>query len=188
MRLKEVKAWFILRELFFLLLFLGILYAISFANRDVENAHRMVNYLRKQFLKIDYHYQYEYSLPEDKTSYVFENIQSIEDYWKWLEDVFAYRYNETVWQDNNIKSKSILQRNTRTNKIIGYPTLRQLRVKNGKYSVVLHIQNIENEIDDFISFKNEIRYVLSCRRLRGVARNLLRGGCLPAEKCFDSCE
>jgi hypothetical protein len=128
--LKEVKAWFILRELFFLLLFLGVLYAISFANRDVGNAHRMVNYLRREFLKIDHAYPYKYHSTAEKKIYVFENIRSIEDYWNWLENVFAWNYNKTKWNDQ-IKSRRLNY--TRTNKVIGFPTLRQLRVKNGNY-------------------------------------------------------
>ncbi len=137
--MKEVKAWFILRELFFLLLFLGILYTISFANRDVQNAHRMVNYLRREFLQMDYRHQYEYSLHDMEKKYIFENIRSIDDYWEWLENIFVKKYNQTRWNDyykNYINDKSQILRNPRTNKIIGRPMLRQLRVKNGKYSVV----------------------------------------------------
>ncbi len=136
--MKEVKAWFILRELFFLLLFLGILYAISFANRDVHNAHRMVNYLRREFLQMDYRHQYEYNLKDMEKKYIFENIRSIDDYWDWLENVFVKKYNQIKWNDNDkkyINDKSQGLRNPRTNKIIGWLTLRQLRVKNGKYSV-----------------------------------------------------
>ncbi|CAF3678781.1 unnamed protein product [Rotaria sordida] len=128
-RLKEVKSWFILRELFFLLLFLGILYAISFANRDVEHAHQMVKYLRHDFLKIDYRYSYKNKLGQKKNIYIFENINSIKDYWNWLENIFIDKYFEIQWNDCATNKTSIL-RNTQTNNIIGWPILRQLRVKN----------------------------------------------------------
>jgi hypothetical protein len=127
---KEVKAWFILRELCLLLVFLGVLYAISFANRDVENAHRIVNYLRREFLKSDYQYHYQFG--HKRQSYKFENIKSVDVYWEWLEDVFVYKYLGTRWTDKGKSRATILQYN-RTNKIIGWPVLRQLRVKDGKY-------------------------------------------------------
>lgn len=123
-----MKAWFILRELFFLLLFLGVLYAISFANRDVESAHHMVNYLRKEFLQVDYNS--EYRLKERKKNFMFENIQTMEDYWQWLENVFVDKYLPTKWNDTQ-KNKTLLSKYNRANKIIGWPILRQLRVKNG---------------------------------------------------------
>ncbi len=135
-RLKEVKAWFILRELFFLLLFLGILYAICFANRDVVNGHHMVNYLQRDFLGQDYLYQYRYIVKKDgKRNYIFDNIHNIDDYWNWLEKVFVWKYLKTRWSDK-VMNKNRTLNNTRTNIIIGNPILRQLRVKNGKYSAI----------------------------------------------------
>ncbi|CAF3361707.1 unnamed protein product [Rotaria sp. Silwood1] len=128
-RLKEVTSWLILRELFFLLLFLGVLYAISFVNRDIDDAHQMVNYLRREFLKIDYHYSDKYKSGQKKNSYVFENINSIKDYWYWLENIFVNKYLETCRNDRTTNNTHLLK-NTQTNRIIGWPTLRQLRVKN----------------------------------------------------------
>jgi hypothetical protein len=145
--LKEVKAMFILRELFLLLLFLGVLYAISFANRDSNNAHQMVNYLHREFSKIDYYYPNKYSSEQKEKSYSFQDMNSIDEYWNWLEKVFIDKYLQAVWTDNT-KNTAYLQQQTRTNKVIGWPTLRQLRVKNGKYSVVSHIHNIDDECDD----------------------------------------
>jgi hypothetical protein len=95
----------------------------------------MVNYLRREFLQIDYHYQYEYDSIGKEKSYIFENIRSIKDYWKWLEQIFTKKYCKTTWRDNKNEKSQILA-NNRTNKIIGLPMLRQLRVKNGKYFVV----------------------------------------------------
>jgi hypothetical protein len=136
-RMKEVKAWFILRELFYLLLFLGILYAVSFANRDVVHAHQMVNYLRREFLVRDHHYQYNYTVKKnEKNSYVFENIHSIEDYWNWLENSFVSKILQTRWKDFKNANRTSLSNSTRKNKLIGNPILRQLRVKNGKYSSI----------------------------------------------------
>ena len=133
--MKEVKSWLILRELFFHLLFLGVLYAIAFSNRDVENAHRMVNYLRHEFLKVDYHPQYEPVLRGKKHSYVFENIKSIEDYWNWLENIFIIRYEKTRWIDSSTNKTRLLE-NSRALRTLGWPILRQLRVKNGRYSIL----------------------------------------------------
>ena len=128
--MKEVKAWFILRELFFLLLFLGVLFAISFANRDVEHSHQLVDHLRKEFLSIDYKQQHKYTALKNKRSLQFDNIDSIDSYWDWLENVFGEKYLKTIWIDKNEK-RSRVQYFNRSNRNIGWPTLRQLRVKNG---------------------------------------------------------
>ncbi|UJR25593.1 hypothetical protein I4U23_006937 [Adineta vaga] len=129
MRLKEVKAWFILRELALLLVFLGTLYAISYANRDVAKSHQMVNYLQREFLKPDRRYVNKSNSAERKSIYITDNIQTIDEYWKWLEEVFPTKYEKMLWKDN-INNKRLLNQNTRTNRIIGWPSLRQLRVKN----------------------------------------------------------
>jgi len=145
--LKEVKAMFILRELFLLLLFLGVLFAISFANRDTNNAHQMVNYLQREFVKIDYYYPYKYSSEQKENSYSFQDMNSIDEYWNWLEEVFVNKYLQVVWTDKTM-NKTYLQQPNRKNRVIGWPTLRQLRVKNGKYTVVSHIHIINDECDD----------------------------------------
>lgn len=128
--MKEVKAWFILRELFFLLLFLGVLYAISFANRDIHNAHHMVRYLRHEFLEVDYIYEYKYRVREKKNTFVFDNIKSFDDYWHWLNEVFTPRYLQIISPSTNNYARRKVD--NRTIVPIGYPALRQLRVKNGQ--------------------------------------------------------
>ncbi|CAM2704040.1 unnamed protein product [Rotaria socialis] len=128
-RLKEMKSWAILRELFFLLLFLGVLYAISFANRDVGSAHHMVDHLRKEYLGSDLSRGFERSKRGNKYAVVSGSILSVVDYWKWLQDDFPNKYILTRWNDYSTTAK-VLQKMTKTNRVIGWPTLRQLRVKN----------------------------------------------------------
>lgn len=125
-----MKSWSILRELFFLLLFLGVLYAISFANRDVNRAHDMVNYLRHEFLKVQLNYKQLELSREKRQRYTYENMNSTETYWYWLENVFLPEYLQTRWSDNTGNMSRLYETN-RANRILDWPTLRQLRVKNG---------------------------------------------------------
>ncbi|CAF2117161.1 unnamed protein product [Rotaria magnacalcarata] len=129
-RLKEMESWAILRELFILLLFLGVLYAISFANRDVGSAHRMVDYLRKQYLGPNHSRGFERTKIGKKDAAMVESIPSVADYWKWLQNDFPNKYILTRWNDKSTTKKA-LQKMTQTNRVIGWPILRQLRVKNG---------------------------------------------------------
>ncbi|CAF2051343.1 unnamed protein product [Rotaria magnacalcarata] len=129
-RLKEMESWAILRELFILLLFLGVLYAISFANRDVGSAHRMVDYLRKQYLDPNHSRGFERTKIGKKDAAMVESIPSVADYWKWLQNDFPNKYILTRWNDKSTTKKA-LQKMTQTNRVIGWPILRQLRVKNG---------------------------------------------------------
>jgi hypothetical protein len=91
----------------------------------------MVKYLRHQFLRVDYDHQYKYSVQKQKKSYIYENIRSIDDYWDWFKNVFAVKYPETL---RNVTAEKAAPSTAiyRTNTIVGWPTLRQLRVKNGK--------------------------------------------------------
>lgn len=132
-RLKEIHSWFILRELCVLLVFLGTLYAICYAQRDVTNASRMVHYLRHQFLQVDYalKHQFHHVKKHREKGYVFENIRSVHDYWQWLENIFLERIEDTIWDDKTT-SRRRLQMVNRTNRLIDWPVLRQLRVKKGK--------------------------------------------------------
>ena len=132
-RLQEIHAAFTLRELGLLLVFLGTLYTISYANRDVTNAYRMVYYLRHQFLQIDFGHKFLFHVNVKSSTYVFENIRSTPDYWEWLENIFLKRIQETAWDDKISESKNKLLMHNRTNRIIDWPVLRQLRVKNGKF-------------------------------------------------------
>ncbi|CAF1236168.1 unnamed protein product [Adineta ricciae] len=128
-RLREVKAWFILRELSLLLIFLAVLYAISYANRDIEQSHRMVHYLRREFLSPDRRYGKQPNSGHKNVTHISETIRSIDDYWKWLELVFPIKYHKTMWKYKE-NSRTLLLQHTRANHVIGWPILRQLRVKN----------------------------------------------------------
>lgn len=131
-RLREVKAWFIIRELSLLLIFLGVLYAISYANRDIEQSHQMVHYLRREFLSPDRRYRKQPNSGHENLIHFSETIQSIDDYWNWLELIFPVTYERTLWKDSE-KNRTWLLQHTRANRVIGWPVLRQLRVKNGEY-------------------------------------------------------
>lgn len=131
LRMKEIHSWFILRELFLLLLFLGALYAISFANRNVSEAHRIVNHLRHHFLDHDMFHAHNYSGAVQNKMYVFSNIRSINDYWSWIEKIFVPRVQEVLWSDGK-QNRTFWLQHDRTNLMIGWPRLRQLRVKNGR--------------------------------------------------------
>lgn len=135
-----MKAWFILRELSLLLLFLSVLYAITFANHDVSNARRIVQYLRGKFLELDLEQSSEqHGKTQAKKGYMFDHIQTMDDYWKWLETIFVHRYLEINWKFTRKNSSEL-----GVYDIIGIPILRQLRVKNGRIS-------FRNALRDFSS-------------------------------------
>ena len=129
-RLKEVRSWFILRELFFTGLFLVCLYTICFTSQNIEPSHQMVNFLRNQFLVRDYQNQYEYISATESEIYVFLNIRTSLQYWNWLEDHFLPRLAE-IKPHFGVSS---LKNRSQNNYILCCPSLRQVRVKNGKSS------------------------------------------------------
>lgn len=137
-----MQSWSILRELFILLVFLGLLYTISYANRDVENAYQMVKFLRREFLgSNDKLGRQSRNNKEATNTQSGKTIDSIKSYWNWLENDFLDRYLtiQTIRSSAQSQQYAYRYKNiTQPNRVFGWPVMRQLRVKNGKYCSIHH--------------------------------------------------
>ncbi|CAF3684254.1 unnamed protein product [Adineta steineri] len=111
-RLKEVYMWSILREIFIYICFLSLLCIITYSNRH-SNAFLQVNHLRKYFLNSDY-----------------TKISTISQYWNWLENSFVENIHAQQWYNGDAPRNLSGFINDKSNRLIGWVTMRQLRIKS----------------------------------------------------------
>ena len=104
--------WSVLREIFIYLCFLILLCIITYSN-DRSNASLQVNHLQKYFLN---------SMEID--------ISTIHEYWKWLEGSFVGQIRAQQWYNGDAPRNLAGFIDDKNNRLIGWPTMRQLRVKS----------------------------------------------------------
>ncbi|CAF4320428.1 unnamed protein product, partial [Adineta steineri] len=114
-RLKEVYMWSILREIFIYICFLSLLCIVTYSNRH-PNAFLQVNHLRKYFLNSDY-----------------KKISTINQYWNWLENSFVENIHAQQWYNGDAARNLSGYINDKSNRLIGWVTMRQLRLKSQSY-------------------------------------------------------
>lgn len=130
-RLMEIKSWNAIRDLVILIIFLGCLYSIAFANRDIEGSHIMVKHLRRYVLKENFTHMKILSKSDHYRS--FEHIQTFDQYWKWLKLIFLSRIRGQRWYNGEIPKDLFGYLNDKSNRLIGWATLRQLRVQQSNF-------------------------------------------------------
>jgi hypothetical protein len=109
--------WSILREILTYLCFLILICTITYSNQE-SNSYFQVDHLRKYFFnsrQIDFDYS---------------KISTINDYWNWLEESFVSNIHAQEWYNGDSPRNLSGFINDKTNRLIGWPTMRQLRIKS----------------------------------------------------------
>ncbi|UJR16862.1 hypothetical protein I4U23_003760 [Adineta vaga] len=108
-RLKEIQMWSILRELFLYLIFFSSLSVIVYSQSQY-NSFLQVDHLQKYF---DYN-----------------EISTKSAYWQWLEESFVDNIRAQEWY-NGVPPRNLSGFiNDKSNRLIGWITMRQLRVQS----------------------------------------------------------
>ena len=115
-RLKEVRMWSILREFGICLLFLFLILSMTYANRE-ENSYFQVAHFRNFFF-------------DSETKFDYRRIFTIDDYWKWLQNSFVENVRAQNWYNDDLPKYLNGYLNDKTNRLIGWATMRQLRIKS----------------------------------------------------------
>jgi polycystin 1L2 len=116
-RLKEIHMWSILREIFTYLCFLILLYTITYSNQN-SNSYFQVDHLRK------------YLFNSGENDFDYSKISTINDYWNWLEGSFVSNIHAQEWYNGDSPRNLSGFINDKTNRLIGWPMMRQLRIKS----------------------------------------------------------
>ncbi|CAM2704890.1 unnamed protein product [Rotaria socialis] len=115
-RLNELKMWEILLELFAYISFLWILYVVTYSNRD-PNAYFLKRHLSRDFLDLG------------NATNNYKQIYSIDQYWNWLSTAFVSHIRASNWYNGDLPTNLSGYIDDKTNRILGWATMRQLRVK-----------------------------------------------------------
>jgi hypothetical protein len=102
------------------LCFIWILYAIGYSNRN-NNDFLQVKHLRHFVLNIG-HSNNDYT-----------QISTIDEYWKWLEESFVSNIRAQQWYNCDPPRNLSGFINDKSNRLIGWATMRQLRIKLGSF-------------------------------------------------------
>ncbi|CAF0785734.1 unnamed protein product [Adineta steineri] len=137
-RLKEIQMWAIIREYLIYFIFAILVFVITYSNREQHNFYQ-VNHLRAYFL----------NQRQDTANYT--NINTIDEYWYWLENSFVGNIRAQQWYNGDIPQYLNGFLNDKSSRLIGWATMRQLRVK----SELCPDQRVISICEDSYSFANE---------------------------------
>ncbi|CAF4054709.1 unnamed protein product [Adineta steineri] len=131
-----------LKELLLYLCFITVLYIIIYSNRDL-NSFLQVNHSRKFFFN------------SRQINCDYTKITTIYDYWNWSENNFITNIRAQQWYNNDPPRNLSGFINDKSNRLIGWATMRQLRVK----SILCQVQNeITSTCQYDYNFHNEDKY------------------------------
>ncbi|CAF3847329.1 unnamed protein product [Adineta steineri] len=137
-RLKEIQMWAIVRELLIYFIFAILVFIITYSNRE-QNSFLQVNHLRTYFLD------------QRQTTVDYTKINTIDEYWYWLENSFVSNIRAQQWYNGDIPEYLNGFLNDKSSRLIGWATMRQLRVK----SELCVEQRVILICEDSYSFFNE---------------------------------
>ncbi|CAF0802441.1 unnamed protein product [Adineta steineri] len=138
-RLKELQMWSIIREFIIYAIFLTLLCIISFSNHT-QNSFYQTDHLQKYFLNTR------------QTDCDYTQILTIDDYWNWLNNSFVSNLRAQQWYNDDQPVNLNGYINDKTNRMIGWATMRQLRSKSQLCS---DQRIISTCIDDYSLFNEE---------------------------------
>ncbi|CAF0947824.1 unnamed protein product [Adineta steineri] len=137
-RLKEIQMWKIIREFLINLIFAILIFVITYSDRE-QHSFFQVNHLRAYFLN------------QRQTTVDYTKINTIDEYWYWLENSFVSNIRAQPWYNGDIPQYLNGFLNDKSNRFIGWATMRQLRVK----SELCPDQRIISICEDSYTFSNE---------------------------------
>ncbi|UJR17607.1 hypothetical protein I4U23_004503, partial [Adineta vaga] len=129
LRLNEIKTWISLREFFVYFCFLSMLYVLTYSNQN-QNAFLQVKHLQNYFFN------------EGDLYYDYTNIKTVDEYWAWLENSFVENIRAQQWYNEDVPRDLKGFIDDKSNRLIGWATVRQLRVEGDLCAVRSGIKNL----------------------------------------------
>ncbi|XP_055954867.1 uncharacterized protein LOC126810750 isoform X1 [Patella vulgata] len=141
-RLNEIKMWEIVREIVFYAFFLWILMVISYRNRSPD-AYYYKDSLQKTFIE------------NTETNHWFSKVRNTAEYWKWAKSglLNGIRASNYYNSDPPLLLRGFV--NDKVSRIMGYATMRQLRVRPGLCDIRGVMKNVIHECNEPYSLSNE---------------------------------
>jgi len=146
-RLKELKMYAIIREIIFYAFFLWILMVISYGFRD-PNAHHYKFHLSHEFGDQGLH-----QVNTFQDSYM--KVRNTKQFWSWAKNTLVPALRARKWYNGQ---QPVGQRgfaSDRTSRMMGYGTVRQLRIKKGECTTISQMRATVPECNVAYSFFKE---------------------------------
>nr|XP_002732126.1 PREDICTED: polycystic kidney disease protein 1-like 2-like [Saccoglossus kowalevskii] len=140
-RIKEIKMYSIIREIIFYVLFLWILLVISYGNRD-SKAFPYMNNLITMFVKEDIKGN-------------FLHVSTKHKFWSYAHDVLVPGLFADEWYNGDPALDQEHFLSDRVSHILGYPVIRQLRIKPGRCNVPAEVAQTVSECNEEYGFTDE---------------------------------
>lgn len=137
-RLKEIHMWSIIHQTLIYLLFLGLLCFLAYSNRS-PHGFEQVHHLRQYFI----HSRNE--------NFNFLQINTIDKYWTWLEDIFLMKIRAQRWYNGHPPQYLSGFIDDKNQRLISWPTMRQIRIRSTPCSA----QKLETLCQDDYQLSNE---------------------------------
>ncbi|CAF1313923.1 unnamed protein product [Adineta ricciae] len=142
-RLKEIQMWSIIREIFTYLTFLALLYVITYSNIN-QHAFYEVQHLRQFF----------HNSRQIDNNYI--QLSTVDQYWNWLETSFVDNIRAQQWYNGDPPRNLSGFINDKSNRLIGWVAMRQLRTNLHSCQLKSSIQQqLFTHCTDDYSFSNE---------------------------------
>jgi hypothetical protein len=123
-RVRHLRISALFRQLVFDLVFLVSLLFFTHASLNPQ-AYDQVAHFRHFFLRSSPSLS-----PSISTTVNFEQINTIDQYWTWLDTIFLNKIRAQTWYNGQAPRNLSGYLDDKTNRLLGWPILRQLRVSN----------------------------------------------------------
>jgi hypothetical protein len=141
---KRKKSKKLTREIVFNIIFLYVLFVACYSNRD-DNSFSYGTHLKSIFQEYNdviLLFLFQSILFFDK----FQNfrkfkITTVENFWDWISNGFIKKFNAKSYYNGQNYSNINLFLNDHSSMLIGYPTIRQLRIQKGIEFEILYFYN-----------------------------------------------
>jgi hypothetical protein len=118
---KIKKCQKILRELFFNSILIGVLFTVAYSNRNTNS--------------------FNYRFQTQQTFVSYQDVTNINGLWDWLVNEFLVNLKVDVSEyDVSVRESLDSYTSDLSSILIGFPIIRQLRVKKSRRKYLLHIQ------------------------------------------------
>ncbi|XP_071129607.1 polycystin family receptor for egg jelly-like isoform X3 [Mytilus edulis] len=141
-RLQEIKMWSVVRELVFYSFFLWILMVISYRNRS-ELMYTYKNSMEQVFIVTN------------DTNHWFMKAKNQDDFWSWAKSGMGNGLRALNYYNDEQPLFLRGYINDKQSRIMGYATMRQLRVTRGSCKVPDQVVGIIHECNDEYSVHNQ---------------------------------
>ncbi|CAF1375842.1 unnamed protein product [Adineta ricciae] len=140
-RLRQMQMWSVIHEIMLRACFLSVVYVLIYSSRD-SNAFHQVHHLRRYFLN------------PTQADLDYTKISTVDQYWHWLEKSFVDDLRAQQWYNGDPPRYLTGFIDDKANRLIGWATMRQLRVRSALCQMKNSISSI---CQGDYSVKNEDR-------------------------------